>query len=123
MQSGGPVLPGSEDDGWLLVYVTDGERKKSALHVYDAKSMANVPLAIVPLPQFVPAGGCACVSAACTDTSHCTLASVPLKYALAGIKARGESMTGLGANCSLSMTYYKMQAVHLAGFVSRANFS
>lgn len=46
----------SEDDGWLATIVTDHKIKKSALYVYDAKSMDPKPIAIVRAPVRLPSG-------------------------------------------------------------------
>ncbi len=51
------LLPAeSEDDGWLLVYVYHEKEEASKLHIYNAHSMSDVPVAVVRLPQRVPYG-------------------------------------------------------------------
>ena len=51
------ALPG-EDDGYLVTFVHDehASTRGTALVVYDAKTMADKPVARVPLPQRVPYG-------------------------------------------------------------------
>ncbi len=46
----------AEDDGYLLVYVYSPQRDVSYLHVYDAASMSDRPLAAVRMPRRVPHG-------------------------------------------------------------------
>jgi hypothetical protein len=45
-----------EDEGYLITYVHDEVAGRSTLNVYDARSMAQEPLAVVALPQRVPYG-------------------------------------------------------------------
>jgi Retinal pigment epithelial membrane protein len=56
---GFPVLHGlgaGEDDGYLLTIIYDEATGASEFVVYDAKTMAERPLARVALPQRVPYG-------------------------------------------------------------------
>lgn len=58
---GEPVFvarPGAtaEDDGWLVTYVHDVERKQSDFVVVDARDLAGAPLARVELPMRIPYG-------------------------------------------------------------------
>ena len=46
----------SEDDGYVIAFVTDAETGKSEVHVVDARDMAAGPVARVLLPTRVPAG-------------------------------------------------------------------
>jgi carotenoid cleavage dioxygenase len=46
----------SEDDGWVVTYVYDGNSGGSEFVVIDARNMEAAPLARVPLPQRVPYG-------------------------------------------------------------------
>ncbi len=46
----------AEDDGYLMVYVSCPQRDVSYLHVYDAASMSDRPLAAVRMPRRVPHG-------------------------------------------------------------------
>jgi carotenoid cleavage dioxygenase-like enzyme len=41
------LLPQGEDDGFLLVYVYEAGADASFLHVYNAQTMDNKPLAVV----------------------------------------------------------------------------
>ena len=45
-----------EDEGYLVVIVFHERTGESKLHVYDAKTMSNEPLAVVKIPQRVPFG-------------------------------------------------------------------
>jgi carotenoid cleavage dioxygenase-like enzyme len=45
-----------EDDGHLLLYVYYAEEGVSKLHVYDAKTMAQQPVAVVSMRRRVPFG-------------------------------------------------------------------
>jgi carotenoid cleavage dioxygenase-like enzyme len=47
---------GSEDDGYLLVILTNKKAKTSELVVYDAKSMNQEPICRVPAPIRIPYG-------------------------------------------------------------------
>jgi carotenoid cleavage dioxygenase len=46
----------SEDDGYLMSFVYDGERNASELMVLDAQDLSEPPLARVILPARVPYG-------------------------------------------------------------------
>ena len=46
----------SEDDGYLVTYITDDQEGRSELAVFDAKSMSSKPVARVVLPRRVPYG-------------------------------------------------------------------
>ena len=50
------VQPDDEDDGYLVVFVFHEGTGESKLHVYDAKSMSNVPITVIKMPQRVPYG-------------------------------------------------------------------
>ena len=50
------ACPAGDDRGFLLVFVTDTKAGVSKLHIYDAASMRNTPLAAVLMPQRVPFG-------------------------------------------------------------------
>jgi len=45
-----------EDAGWLMCYVYDKSRDRSAFVILDASNVAAPPVAVVPLPVRVPAG-------------------------------------------------------------------
>lgn len=51
-----PVKGKGEDEGYLLVYVYSEADNKSFLHIYNAKTMSQTPVARVALPQRVPYG-------------------------------------------------------------------
>lgn len=50
----------SEDDGWLVTYVTDMNRKLSECWIYVAQNLAAGPVAQVRLPLRIPSGTHAC---------------------------------------------------------------
>lgn len=45
-----------EDDGYVIVFVTDANSLTSEARIYDARNMDRAPLARIALPQKVPAG-------------------------------------------------------------------
>jgi len=49
------VAGGSEDDGYLLTYVTDDIEQSSELLIFDALHIDQGPLAAIELPQRIPA--------------------------------------------------------------------
>lgn len=50
----------SEDDGWLITLVTDGERNRSEGWIYAAQQLSNGPIARIRLPLRIPSGTHAC---------------------------------------------------------------
>ena len=44
-----------EDDGWLLTLVSDLERRRGALHILDARSIAKA-VAVIDIPRWIAAG-------------------------------------------------------------------
>jgi carotenoid cleavage dioxygenase-like enzyme len=53
-----------EDDGYLVTFVTDSASSASEIQVFDARGIADGPVARVKLPQRVPAGFHSCWAAA-----------------------------------------------------------
>ncbi|MGQ0621055.1 MAG: carotenoid oxygenase family protein [Panacagrimonas sp.] len=54
----------SEDDGWLVTYISDMNRNVSECWIYAAQNLAAGPLARVRLPLRIPSGTHACWAAA-----------------------------------------------------------
>jgi len=52
--------PGSEDDGYVITFVTDEAAGISKVLIFDAKQIDSGPLATIELPQRVPLGFHAC---------------------------------------------------------------
>ena len=50
----------SEDDGWLLSFVTDMNHSRSECHIYAAQNLRAGPIARVRLPLRIPSGTHAC---------------------------------------------------------------
>jgi len=46
----------AENDGWLIGYVLDVNRNQTDMVLLDARDVGAAPVAIVPLPQWVPLG-------------------------------------------------------------------
>ena len=51
-----PPSGADEDDGWLITFIYDQHAKASEFVVFDARTMASEPVAVVALPQRVPYG-------------------------------------------------------------------
>jgi carotenoid cleavage dioxygenase len=52
-----PKADGTEElDGWLMHLVSDWDRKHSELRIYDARYIAEDPVAVVEMPRRVPHG-------------------------------------------------------------------
>ena len=51
-----PLSDADEDDGWLVTFIYDRGTRTSEFVVWDARTMADEPVAVVALPQRVPYG-------------------------------------------------------------------
>ena len=50
----------TEDDGWLVTYVTDMNQNRSECWIYASQSLSSGPIARVRLPLRIPSGTHAC---------------------------------------------------------------